>query len=252
MDCNDRLQTIVAYFPKRAGRSARPFFARAEDVETSPGVWGKQTVRVFENGIEVGIYDRNYPDFGETTFEPFEVDGKWFALYSSDYTCTRIMTLPRCEDIGGEEPASVGFCPVEFYVPRYRHFKLTDRVTGRVMEKWQFESKAEEDDEGLKKYFDVSVSSWKSLNVGFISGCIWGDDSSWKLETLDLSRAQEGIIERTARFGHFEIAAGFPLVAAVQLHRDWPNPLRAKLFRQESRDLATGKRVDPYTDELID
>ena len=28
---------------------------------------------------------------------------------------------------------------------------------------------------------------------GFVAGCVWGDDSSWKIEYLDLSKADEGI-----------------------------------------------------------
>jgi hypothetical protein len=38
-------------------------------------------------------------------------------------------------------------------------------------------------------------------------GCIWGDDSSWKVQYLDLSRIQDGLINRDERFGYIELAA---------------------------------------------
>lgn len=41
-------------------------------------------------------------------------------------------------------------------------------------------------------------------------GCYWGDDTSWKVQYLDLSRVQQGIISRDDRFGYVELAtAGF-------------------------------------------
>ena len=51
------------------------------------------------------------------TFYPFQLGGRWLALYSRHYTATRLMALPSCADLGGEEPADAGFCPVDFYVP---------------------------------------------------------------------------------------------------------------------------------------
>jgi hypothetical protein len=41
------------------------------------------------------------------------------ALYSPSYTATRILALPECVDLGGEEPGNYGFCPVELFVPTY-------------------------------------------------------------------------------------------------------------------------------------
>jgi hypothetical protein len=85
-----------------------------------------------------------------------------------------------------------------------------------------------------------------------VAGCVWGDDSSWKLQVFDLSKAAQGTITRSERFGYCEIALGLPLAAAVQLNRWMPFPLRARVLRQEDRDIETGKRFDPYTEELVD
>lgn len=68
------------------------------------------------NEEQVGEYVRNYPGLMDT-FCYFRKGDKEFALYSPDYTATRIMELPTCKDIGGEEPDGGGFCPVDFYVP---------------------------------------------------------------------------------------------------------------------------------------
>jgi len=88
----------------------------------------------------VGSYLRNYPAFFDT-FCPFKKGGKDFALYSPDYTTTRVMSLPSCADLGGEEPATGGFCPVDYFVP-------ADPDTG------------------------------EAGDLGFVAGCIWGDDTS--------------------------------------------------------------------------
>src|SRR5262245_9013923 len=91
----------------------------------SPAIeYGPSTlVTIFDGERPIGRYERNYPNFAAETFEPFEWAGAWYALYSKDYTCTRIMSLPDCRDIGGEEPHGYGFCPAELFVPRYRVVK---------------------------------------------------------------------------------------------------------------------------------
>ena len=37
-------------------------------------------------------------------------------------------------------------------------------------------------------------------------GCIWGDDTSWKVQHLDLSRITEGTLVRDDRFGYVALA----------------------------------------------
>jgi hypothetical protein len=55
------------------------------------------------------------------TFTPFICNGQELALYSRDYTATRIMEIPSCKDLGGEEQHGAGFCPTDFFVPYYRY-----------------------------------------------------------------------------------------------------------------------------------
>jgi hypothetical protein len=136
--------------------------------------FGKNRIDIFKNDQKIGEYFRNYDTF-YNTFVPFEQNGKQYALYSSHYTATRIMELPSCKDIGGENPSASGFCPVDFHVPK----------------------------EGDGTF-------------GFVAGCIWGDDSSWKIETLDLSKINEGILIRnTNLLGYAEKPYGRSLKEVI-------------------------------------
>ena len=136
-------------------------------------------MEILLDGEKIGSYRRNYSSLFDTCV-PFFLDGRVYALYSRDYTSTRLMRLPECEDIGGEEPHQDGFCPTSYYVPY-------DPAKG-LLGRW-----------------------------GFICGCIWGDDTSWKIEYLDFSQAAEGILKREARFGYLELASNLTLREAVNL-----------------------------------
>jgi len=147
------------------------------NIETKPGCWSELEIGVFEGDKQVGVFKRNYPS--HVPFAPFVWKGKTYALYSKDYICTRIMTLPDCQDVGGEEPKPNGFCPVELYVP-------------------------------------VNPLTGESSGFGFVAGCVWGDDSSWKIQYLDLSRVEEGIITRDDRLGYIHLPSKMSLVEAVE------------------------------------
>lgn len=147
----------------------------ARPIEVPPaheGVWGTLDVEILreEGGVVLGSYARNYSAFYDT-FCPFTKGGKDFALYSPTYTATRVIELPSCRDLGGEEPASHGFCPVDYFVP-------VDDETG------------------------------EAGDLGFVAGCTWGDDTSWKIQALDLSKADAGVITRDERFGYLELPEG--------------------------------------------
>jgi hypothetical protein len=52
---------------------------------------------------------------------------------------------------------------------------------------------------------DYAIAPLLYYPFGFVAGCIWGDDSSWKIEFLDLSEIASGVIKRDARFGYIEM-----------------------------------------------
>ena len=216
------------------------FWVQAEPREPiEDGRWAMARLRVFDGETQIGAYERNFPPYAEQTFEPFEWNGAWFALYSPDYTSTRVMSLPDCRDIGGEEPSPHGFCPVEFLVPRYREATY-HLPTGKTVTGWEFH---EEDAPSAETEF----GAWVTVPTGFVAGCIWGDDRSWKLQCIDIALAAQGRIERSERFGFVELPKSATLSASLQFDRFPPHwDLRMTLVREERRDVATGALVDPY------
>lgn len=215
------------------------YIAKATEVRKSdnPGHWSYNKITIYEvdevdgSEREVGSYERNYHGMGEATFHPFKQKGKWYALYSKDYTATRVMSLPDCKDICGESGNAYGFCPVEYYVPTKEDLSHWDPIrihSGKRRseddEYWRDNEKALKAHEKEGSDFNAVEESKKRrqhqreeeevyMNLdnlvvgqfGFIAGCVWGDDSSWKLQYLDLSKITEGKLERTDRWGYLEL-----------------------------------------------
>lgn len=156
------------------------FSITAKSVPTKPNCWDYTDVTIYNDGTKIGSYTYQYPS-KNPPFYVFRLKNNWYALYATSYMYTRIMSLPDCKDIGGEENEYKNhFCPVEYYVP--------------VLNLW-----------------DGSILNMEYAPFGFVSGCVWGDDSSWKLQYLDLSRADEGIVKRDQRFGYFELPSNVKL-----------------------------------------
>jgi hypothetical protein len=175
----------VADSSKPAPRETARYDARIlREIETKPGSWHSLEVEVVRNADRkvVGTYRRDYPQLFRT-FHPFVVAGRDLALYSPDYTATRVMELPSCRDIGGETPIASGFCPVDYYIP-------------------QSESR-----EPLSPY-------------GFVAGCVWGDDSTWKIQVLDLRDVAKGLVRRDERLGYIELPRDLTLEQAIRIHAE--------------------------------
>lgn len=223
-----------------------------EKVENRPGTWNSIRIGVFrvEGDIksQIGEYVRNYPTLFRT-FYHFSKNGKDFALYSPNYTATRVMELPSCRDIGGEEPNSSGFCPTDYYVPSFVE-KESVYVKGEINRHRCNEPSAESlvpfEINGFRSY---PVSPLRYYPFGFVAGCVWGDDSSWKIQYLDLGEVEKGIIKREEKFGYIAIPNGLNLKQAIDL-TDYlydPNEEDAHLITiaiQKRFDLRTGKMVD--------
>lgn len=203
-------------------------------------------VSIFEGECLLGSYERKHPGWGESTFHPFERDGKWYALYSEDYTRTRVMSLPECQDIGGEEPTPNGFCPVEYYVPCYRTVSWTDAKTGTSYARYEFDNAERHHHHSEAPHPMYRYGPWQFLKTAFVAGCHWGDDSCWKVEVIDLTGAGEGFIKRSALLGHFELPHGKPLKDCIDFLGWTPEDPVVKMIRQELRDLNSGAIVDPY------
>lgn len=204
-----------------------------------------QRIGVFDGETQIGEYSRNYSIFYRT-FYPFQQGDQWLALYSPDYTSSRLMSLPDCKDIGGESRDTFGFCPVEFYVPEItaRDIAANDpepRVANHQADVWATkvaggrwywpddkdgpEYNAEREQEYLKakKESHAASNAWCERNPyvtryapwGFVCGCVWGDDTSWKIQFLDLSQASQGVLKRDERFGYIWLPGGVTLKDAI-------------------------------------
>ena len=196
-----------------------PFTVEIELLDGDAGFVKTARVDILErnDGVfrRIGGYERNYPSYCAETFAPFVQDGRWFALYSNDYTATRVMELPSCKDLGGEEPAGDGFCPVDYYVP-YDHPDV--------------------------------VAAGHAGHFGFIAGCIWGDDSSWKIQYLDLSNASGGIVIRKEMFGYVAMPSmTMRLRDCVSLDGYSLKYPQARVTVGLDYDLSKGTLVDPFS-----
>jgi hypothetical protein len=122
------------------------------------------------------------------TFEPFRQGPRDLALISRDYTRTAVLDLISGEVIAEEASGSngSGFCPVGFYVPDWWDVLHAAAIPGA-------------------KYWTADAE-WPVGEFGFVWGCHWGDDTSWKVQYLDLSRVKQGVITRDDRFGYVELA----------------------------------------------
>jgi hypothetical protein len=166
------------------------YFVRATTKENQPGTWASTIVEVFRRAADggesekVGEYERNYGLLH--TFEPFRQGSREFALISPRYTGTAVLDLASGRVIAEEPNSSWGFCPVGFYVPDW--WDLNDDSIIPGSERW------------------TADREWPSGEFGFVWGCVWGDDSSWKVQYLDLTGIQSGVIRRDERFGYVELA----------------------------------------------
>lgn len=223
-----------------------------------------------DSGVDklLGSYIRNYGTAFDTFF-PFQLNGKDLALYSPDYTATRIMELPSCRDIGGEDRDEMGFCPVDYFIPTYIDQEVIYRTNNKSFPPERISTRrinnpADEDlCESERKYSYVNgvtrqecedVSTYRPLTpllyypFGFVAGCIWGDENSWKVQYLDLSKAEKGILGREERFGYIELPENLRLKDAIDmseyLHEpgeDHANCIRINVMQKF--DLETGKPI---------
>jgi len=167
------------------------YFVKTSAKRRAPGTWEETFVDVFRRdgslGEAEGIYryERNYGMLH--TFEPFRQGTRELALISPDYTRTAVLDLISGEVIAEEVGSKgSGFCPVGFYVPDWWDVHNESAIPGA-------------------KYWTADAE-WPVGDFGFVWGCHWGDDTSWKVQYLDLSRVKQGVITRDDRFGYVELA----------------------------------------------
>lgn len=179
------------------------------------GTWDSTVVEVFRRtdsfaGLEkICEYERNYCNYAMQTFEPFRQGSREFALISRDYTKTAVLDLGSGTVIAEEiDSYGDGFCPVGFYVPDWWDVNDASIIPG-------------------SEYWNAD-REWPNGDFGFVWGCQWGDDGSWKVQYLDLSQVQKRLVRREERFGYLELATiGFKspcLMADLEMPPKSPPP----------------------------
>jgi hypothetical protein len=213
-----------------------------EKTEKWPGYGIRVGVFQTVDGSEkqVGEYFRNSLGLGRT-FCPFHLNGRDLALYSPKKPATRIIELPSCKDLGGEEPEPDYFSPVDFYVPRYIEREAMDgELKGQKL--------------SINEPFDAHLTANPSNQIlyypfGFVAGSKPGDDVTYKIQYLDLSQADQGVIKRDDRFGYIALPEKVTLEDAIHMSDYNYDPTDDESFAiniavQQRFDLRTGKLVE--------
>lgn len=90
----------------------------------------------------------------------------------------------------GQEYSGWRFCPAEFHVP-----DVYDILSEKDLE--ELKSKKETD------YWNEWIDNFLDRRTfGFEAGCVWGDDWSYKVQAIDLTKILEGKVSDDDRFGY--------------------------------------------------
>ena len=161
-------------------------------IDNGPGKWQSNLCEVLnEKGEKLGSYIRYYDSFSKNTFAPFEYNGKEYALISSDYQTISVITLPDCKIYELKEECKkqlFHFCPVSIYIPKIIFYRYKENI-GKDKNDFGYAKTYKEEKTEIKEKWDYKI---KSSLLGFVLGCMWGDDSSMKMNLIDLSKIEEG------------------------------------------------------------
>lgn len=146
-------------------------------------------------GTPVGSFIFNYHTGLDKIIRPFQIGEGWYTTYATSYNKLAVARLhpDRFEHIDADVGGKEGFCPVEVLVP----FKLSDGTYSV----WHVDPEAYN-----YEYFAEPGRTIEYADFGFVAGCVWGDDTTYKLRYLDFSKlATERKLSVTAPFGYFEL-----------------------------------------------
>lgn len=216
-----------------------PFAIHAKTSKNKVGTWDSATVSIFRDDILIGEYIRNYPTHALETCYPFMADGEWYAVYSASYSDIRVMKLhdDRIEDWCGMTNPSE-FCPVEIYVPKYNIIECGDE--GYM---YNADCGPSDDVSFLAEQKTPDYIKTEYCNFGFVSGCMWGDDSSWKLRYIDLSKIKDKLMSMTEKFGYWELPFDIDLRRCVNMQNWEPDHSWISLIKTQHVNLETGEEV---------
>lgn len=186
---------------------------------------------------QIGSYSRDV-DRLDSTFCYFRKSDKDLALYSPSRELTRLMSLPDCRDIGGEDYVSderremydeFEYWPREYYVPCYIEGEIVEE--NRPVERCRFNEPGPESLVAHTHELSVVDSETKRRKIvkrtwnpvtpllfypfGFIAGHFEG--CPWTIQYLDLTEAEKGILRRDDRFGYVAFIRELSLRQAIRM-----------------------------------
>jgi hypothetical protein len=167
---------------------------------------------------QVVSFEYNYSSGIKDIFQPFmSSDGKWYCLYTEKYTQLSLARLDGgFEHLDSTTGGSDGFCPVECAIPwelKYEN-KYIEDPAHKTCYDYSFDPI-----ELMSEYEDGTEESGhlRHTDFGFYCGCVWGDDTSWKLKFLDLRQVPEGkLLVDEAALGYHPLPRGLSIKKAVQ------------------------------------
>lgn len=168
-------------------------------LETKPEHVEFSLVEIFLQEDKLGEYIREYPHYSETTFAPFKSrNGNWYALYAPKSSQINLMRLPECRPVEKEKAKLIGFCAMEIWVPSYYMKEYNQAAYG------VFDNQTHLHPTSYAHLSKVGGPYENYLELAFVGGCYWGDDNSMKVQVIDLTRVEEGILSMSEPFGYFE------------------------------------------------
>jgi len=224
----------------------------------SKGGFGPMVIEIFSQKEKIGEYQRDYGSLFNT-HQFVNLNDKDYAIYSPHYQETAIMSLPDCKKIASYNK---GFCPTDFWIPQYMEYEYSrnEVLAGNIYRIY------EPDIDGLlESDSEIEVVTQKRYAAwGFVSGCVWGDDSSDKIQYLDLSKLESGEIIQSNKFGYLELPGNGNLRNSIKLgteYADWIQfEINTKVDFRQIKDGSFGMfshfhgasgYVDPITGESI-
>lgn len=203
-----------------------------ETHETNNKGWAKTHVKVFDRNSSttepIYEYDRNYSML--KTFDPFRVwdDEKetWrhMALISPSYMNFEVLDLDeniiiakklptllskeKAESLNksyiekgleppyteGQNISSWNFCPSEFHVP-----DVYDILDDNDIKELQEAISTKKDLDFWQEWMNNFINR---RTFAFEAGCVWGDDWSYKVQAIDLTKILQGEVQDDDRFGY--------------------------------------------------
>jgi hypothetical protein len=162
---------------------------KTSTIDNGKPYWNYTLCEIYKGEEKIGEYKRTYPSFAKETFFAFSFKGKDYALYSANYTKIQLMSLPDCQEIPLKEECvkqTANFCPTELYLPIWANTTYEYNGKKSNIQQWINTLKKELNDDYHYEY--------GYCHLALATGCVWGDDSSWKLMLIDLRKIDEGEI----------------------------------------------------------